>query len=97
MLSVEDFLKSYPDFKGTNATANLEIVKAKLDEAWLEVDEVVLRDKADVLHGLIAARKLALSPFGRNAKLVSKMGETPYDAEIKRIQRQVFGSHRPLI
>lgn len=97
-LSVEDFFTSYPDFKGSNTgAAHLALVQAKLDEALLEVDVAVCGAKSDLLQGLIAARKLALSPFGRNAKMVSQMGTTVYDAEIRRIQRQVYGSHRPLI
>lgn len=97
MLSVEDFFKSYPEMKSNGALAHIEIVQAKLDEALLEVDPDVFLTKADLYQGLVAARKLALSPFGRNAKMVSQMGTTVYDAEIKRIRLQVWSKARPLL
>lgn len=97
MLSVEDFFKSYPEMKSNGTSAHIELVQTKLEEALLEVDTDVFGPKADVYQGLVAARKLALSPFGRNAKMVSQMGATVYDAEIKRLQRQVWGKARPLL
>jgi hypothetical protein len=35
------------------------------------------------------AHKLAISPFGRNARLVNDTGETTYWSEYKRIMRLV--------
>lgn len=54
------------------------LVQAAIDEAALEVDADVWGDKADTGIGLLAAHKLAVSPFGQAARLASEQGESTY-------------------
>jgi len=75
------FLEGYAEFR----SADNSLIDAKLAEAAACVGEEY-GDHANEAHGLITARKLALSPWGVNAKLVSKEGKTVYDAPLLELQ-----------
>ena len=73
-VTVEIFLESFPEFK----TAKIEKIKATIADAVLQVDAAVWEKKTDLGVKYTAAHLLALSPFGRQAKMVSKEGKTTY-------------------
>lgn len=99
MLTYEEFVAEYPDYKGNGSGQGTQIamVQKKLDAAWLEIDPLVWGAKANVGHGLLTAISLALTPFGKNAKLSNVQGGTVYDARYRAILRQVTGKARPLL
>lgn len=98
MLTYEQFVAKFPDYKGNGSGqgTQIQMVQAHLDDAWKEIDPTVWGVKADIAHGLYTAISLALTPFGKNAKLSNVQGGTVYDARLKAVQRQVWGKARPL-
>lgn len=89
-VTVESFIESFPEFK----TAKIETIKAKLADAVLQVDAAVYGTKADLGVKYTAAHLLALSPFGRQAKLVSKNGTTTYQMHRDDLIAQVSSGFR---
>ncbi len=87
MLDQTAFLAAYPEF-GESSPA---LVAAKLAEAELQVDAAVCGAQTDIMHGLTTAHLLALSPFGQNARMVSKEGTTTYGERLVVMQRRVSG------
>lgn len=62
-------------------TAPDAMVQACLDASALETDSSAFDTAYDEAHGLLAAHKLAISPYGQNARMVSDKGETTYMRE----------------
>ncbi len=89
-VTVEIFLESFPEFK----TAKIETIKAKIADAVLQVDAKVWEAKTDLGVKYTAAHLLALSPFGRQAKLVSKDGSTTYGKHLDDLIMQVASGFR---
>ncbi len=75
------FLAAYPEF----ATAPSALVAAKLADAEKRTSLDIFGDARDLRVGLLAARLLALSPFGRDMRLVETDGKTVYDDDIARM------------
>ena len=65
-LSLANFLTRFPEFK----QASTELVAATLQDAALMIDCGVWGPKAGQGHGYLTAHRLALSPFGQQARLV---------------------------
>lgn len=87
MMDQATFLAGYPEF----AESSPDLVAAKLAEAELQVDEAVCGAQTDIMHGLTTAHLLAISPFGMNARMVSKEGTTTYGERLAVMQRRVSG------
>ncbi len=83
MLSFEDFLSRYPEFK----TAPEDLVEGCLEDAALRTDPEVLGDLTDHAHGLLAAHLLSISPWGRGSRLQKDTRGTTYEDELHWIQR----------
>lgn len=82
-LSLSSFRTRFPEFNpGADA-----LVESCLAEALLSTPADVWGDKADAAQGLLAAHLLALSPFGRTAKLSSVKGESTYGTQRKAMAR----------
>lgn len=81
----EQFLESYPEFAVIDREEPT-IVPAKLAEADGAVSDE-WGGKRDEIVGLETAHRLALSPFGRNAKLASSMGKSTYGEQLKQRRR----------
>lgn len=74
---------AFPEF----VSASDAIVGAKIAEATLRVDIGIYdANKVDLVTSYLAAHLLALSPFGRTAKLVSDDGSTEYGATYDRMK-----------
>jgi hypothetical protein len=97
---IADFRVQFPEFRGVSDAT----VTAYLQAANLEIDQVVWgamgpgglanATKADQGHGYLTAHKLASSPFGQAAKMVAKDGSTTYEANYKKLVRQVASGFR---
>lgn len=74
-MNLAAFRVRFPEFE----TAGDSFVQAALDSAALETDAKLLGGFYDEAHGLLAAHKLAMSPYGMNARLVNDDGKTTYE------------------
>ncbi len=81
----EAFLASYPEFEVIDREEP-SIVPAKLAEADAAVSDTWGKHRDEIV-GLETAHRLALSPFGRNAKLVSEQGKSTYGEQLKQRRR----------
>lgn len=68
------FRLRFPEFKACNDA----FLQGFLDAAEPFVNAAVFQTRRAEAIGYLAAHRLALSPYGPNAKLVSKMGTTTY-------------------
>lgn len=88
MIATSDFLARFPEFEGTPVT----LIEQCISEAYLELDPSVWNAALDTGAKYLAAHKIALSPFGIQAKLVSKMGDTTYNQHFQQLVKKVaFG------
>lgn len=76
-------------------TAPSGLLASCLEAAAVEVDPNLWGTLTREGHGLITARKLALSPWGRDARIMADDGSTTYDGEITRLQLAVASSMAP--
>jgi hypothetical protein len=83
-VNLEQFTARYPEF----AKADKRLIQATLDEAAREVAKDIYRTKFDAAHGALTAHRLAISPFGRNARLSDGSITTYWDA-YDQIRREV--------
>ena len=73
------------------------VVQAAIDDASTEVDPRVFGEKADQAITLLAAHKLAMSPYGQQARLAPKEqgkgthGATTYGLEYDTLVAQCGG------
>lgn len=84
-VTVAAFRVQFPEFTNTNA----DQLQAHLDAAELEIDREVWGAKGDQGQMYLAAHKLSLSPFGNNAELAAKGGETSYEIHYAALVRQI--------
>lgn len=75
------FIVRHAEFK----PAPPDTVQMVLDMAASELSADEIGEPYDEAHGLLAAHKLALSPFGRNARMVREDGTTTYGDEFKAV------------
>jgi hypothetical protein len=80
----------FPEFGAVDTT----FLQAHLNAAVLEVDANIWGAKVDQGIMYLAAHKIALSPFGNNAKLVAKDGTTTYEKHYSRLKLQVSSGFR---
>lgn len=92
-VTIQSFLGSFPEF----SKSDLALINAKLQEAILEVDARVWVRLTDTGVGYLTAHKLALSPFGQNARMVAKDGITTYWTHYQRLAAIVGGSYGGLV
>lgn len=90
MADYTTFVAGFPEFQDTNR----ELVTQKLNEAILQLDAPTFGTFFDSAVYLFTAQKLAKSPFGNAAKLVSKDGSTVYDAELELLRAAVVSGYR---
>ena len=86
------FKLQFPEFaRGANGPtdANDALLQAMLDAAEVEIDRTVWGAKGDQGQMLLAAHKLATSPWGQNAKLVDAKGSTTYWGNYTRLMHMV--------
>jgi hypothetical protein len=71
-LTLSAFFARFPEFKATDTT----LVQAAMNDAALQIDSSVWNTLAGVGQGYLTAHRLALSPFGQNARMVAKDGKS---------------------
>lgn len=83
------FKVQFPEF----ANSGDPLLQAHLDAALLEIGPVwgALADQGQMY---LAAHKLALSPYGQNAKMVAKDGTTTYQVHYQRLVGIVSSGYR---
>lgn len=86
-VTLASFRVHFPEFDG----ASDSLVQAKLDEAALALDERVFGARFDEAVRYSAAHRLALSPFGQNARMVAKDGSTTYGTQLDNVCRACAG------
>lgn len=80
------FRNRFPEFQ----TASDSLVQACLDVSALETSSESLGLNYDEAHGLLAAHKLAVSPFGGMARL-EKSTKTTYEVERTAMMTRLLG------
>jgi hypothetical protein len=85
-----DFLARFPEFE----PAPKAMVEAALSEARRNVDAEVFGDKTDDAIRWKAAHLLAISPFGQQARLISKDGSTTYGKYFWELAKSVTPGFR---
>ena len=83
--SLSTFRVRFPEFDAVQDP----LVQAALDEADLSIDRDEWKTKADAGQMYLAAHKLALSPYGQQARLVAKDGSSTYEAHYKGLMMSV--------
>jgi hypothetical protein len=56
-----------------------------LDRAATELNATAFGVAYDEAHGLLAAHKGAISPFGRNARMLNEHGNSTYEVEFGKV------------
>ncbi len=69
-----DFRVAFPEFR----SASDALVGQQLAFAEAQIDPAVWKSTTAEGHGLLTAHKLALSPFGKQAKLSTASGSSTY-------------------
>jgi hypothetical protein len=73
-MNLSTFRTKHPEFE----KASDSLIQATLDSAEDMLDADIFGNQFDSAHEYLTAHLLALSPFGRNAKLTSKDGRSVY-------------------
>lgn len=85
-MTLANFRIRFPEF----TTAGDTLVQACLDASALETSSESLGLSYDEAHGLLAAHKLACSPFGGMARL-EKSNKTTYELERAAMMVRLLG------
>ena len=83
-------MAEYPEFE----PAPEPMVRKKIADATNNVDAAVFKTKTDQAIALKTAHMLALSPFGQQARLVSKDGATTYGIQFMALARSMTPGFR---
>jgi hypothetical protein len=75
------FRARFPEFESAGDT----FAQAVLDEAATELDATEIGDAYDAAHGLLAAHKMAISPFGVAARMLNDEGKSTYEGEFSAV------------
>ena len=89
-VSVASFLASFPEMEA----AGEALISAKLEEATLMVGAEVWGRLLHTGIYLTCADLLASSPYGNNARLVDKAGNSVYGERLQRLKRTVASGFR---
>ncbi len=84
-VTVAGFRTRYPEFKFCQD----EFLQAYLDDASLSISEELWGTTFEQGVYCLAARRLALSPFGNTAKLSKADGTTTYDTQYNELLMMV--------
>ena len=84
-MNIAAFRIRFPEFE----TAPDSLVQMCLDVAAGETDAAAFSTAYDEAHGLLACHKLAISPYGQNARMVSDKGETTYGRERAAVETRM--------
>ena len=89
-VDIRSFLSRFPEFE----PAGKPMVREGIAEATRGVDTGVWGAKTDDGIRWLAAHLLAITPWGQQARMVSKDGSTTYGVEHARLMRSVTPGFR---
>jgi hypothetical protein len=87
-MDLPNFRLTFPELN----TASDVLVTRFLASSARSIDEDLYGDRYDDAHGFLAAHLLCLSPYGKNARLVSDSGKTTYGTRYEEIRFEVTPS-----
>lgn len=85
-MNLAGFRARFPEAR----TADDDLVNAVLAAAATELNSDEIGAPYDEAHGLLAAHKLALSPFGRMARMLNDEGESTYQVEFHAVMSRAI-------
>lgn len=90
-VTLASFKVRFPEFivSGAKEVAHDTMLQAYIDAALMRTPTDPWGTYRDEGTLYLAAHLLAVTPFGQNAKLASKVGDSVYGVEYKRLQRIV--------
>jgi hypothetical protein len=80
------FRSRFPEF----STCPDATVSAVLTAAATELNSTEIGAPYDEAHGLLAAHKLAISPYGRAARMLNEQGHSTYEAEFSNVMARAI-------
>lgn len=83
-VTVDGFKELYPAF----AVAGDTWIQALIDQIETQVSDLLTGDDRDEIVGLEVAARLARSPIGRKASLLSKDGTSTFSRELDQRRQQ---------
>jgi hypothetical protein len=89
-MTVAEFKAKYPEF----TEAGDPLIQEHLDDAAAQTDAEIWGDKSEIGIGLMTAHLMALSPYGRNARLEKEPFTTIYGERLRVMQSDVASGHR---
>lgn len=89
-MTASEFKAAFPEFE----KAPDALVNAKIRIAELRTNSTVWGEQYEIGVSYLAARLLALSPFGRPMQLVNKDGSTVYDEPWRTSRDAVASGYR---
>jgi len=89
-VDVDTFREAFPEFE----PATPEMIRRAIAQATSRVDSAVWRDKTDSGIEWLAAHLLASNQFGKQARLMSKEGDTVYLRRFKELVNEVAAGYR---
>lgn len=90
MLTIENFRERFPEFK----SVPLDMLTLVFAEADKELDPVGWGIQLDTAKAYLSAHKLCISPYGQQARLAAKDGETTYSKHFRELQIKTFAGMR---
>lgn len=85
-MTLAQFRNRFPEFRTVGDTP----AQAALDASALETSSTEFGTAYTEAHGLLAAHKLACSPFGSNARLEKSGNRTTYELEREGVERRMI-------
>lgn len=85
-MTLAAFKARFPEF----VTAPDPMVQAVLDAAATELNADEIGAPFDEAHGMLTAHKLAISPFGRAARMLNDDGESTYQHEFNAVMSRAI-------
>ena len=89
-VDLDSFLARFPEFE----PATEPMIRSAIAEAINNVDASVFKTKTDEGVRWKAAHLLAISPWGQQARMVSKDGSTTYGMQFHKLARSVTPGFR---
>jgi hypothetical protein len=80
------FQIDFPEFR----TAGTPLIQSWLDRAATELSASAFGVAYDEAHGLLAAHKGAISPFGRAARMLNEQGNSTYEVEFGKVCKRAI-------
>lgn len=95
-LTPDDLAGRYPEIAATVAS-NRAFVQTWLDSAAIRTPIAIWCDRTQEGHGALAMHLIAITPYGRDARLVNENGESTYGTHRARLERELGPAVAPRV